>query len=147
MTRLTPPFRGSVIRYAYLWADEQRRGREEGSKDRPALVLALSVVEENGQLHVLVLPVTHSPPADAAHAVELPATVKRTLRLDDERSWIVTTEANAFVWPGPDLRPVPGRKERTPFYGRIPATLLRRVAQSYLDNRGRRMIATVGRNI
>ena len=34
-----------------------------------------------------------------------PDTVKRRLELDDERSWIVLTEANRFIWPGPDLRP------------------------------------------
>lgn len=28
------------------------------------------------------------------------------LGLDDERSWVVLTEANRFVWPGPDLRPL-----------------------------------------
>jgi len=145
--RLPLPERGSVIRYSYLWANERQSGREDGSKDRPALVLALSIVDEDGQLHVLVLPITHSPPADAAAAVELPSDVKRSLRLDDERSWIVTTEANAFVWPGPDLRPVAGRKQATPFYGRIPPTLLRRIAQSYLDNRRRRMTTTVSRTV
>ncbi len=43
--KLPAPEPGSVIRYAYLWADEQRRGREEGRKDRPVLVLAVSVVQ------------------------------------------------------------------------------------------------------
>lgn len=140
------PQRGSVIRYSYLWADEQRAGREDGSKDRPALVLALSVLDRDGELHVLVLPITHAPPVRPEDAVELPSDVKRSLRLDDKRSWIVTTEANAFVWPGPDLRPVPGRTPRTPFYGQLPASLLQRVAQSYLENRRRRLATTVARS-
>jgi hypothetical protein len=38
---------------------------------------------------------------------------KRRLGLDAEQSWIMITEANGFVWPGPDLRPVPGRDGST----------------------------------
>ena len=34
-----PPKNGAVIRYAYLWRDEKRRGLDEGRKDRPAAVL------------------------------------------------------------------------------------------------------------
>jgi hypothetical protein len=37
---------------------------------------------------VTVLPITHSPPADPASAIEMPAPVKRHLGLDDDRSWI-----------------------------------------------------------
>lgn len=55
---------------------------------------------------IRVLPITHTPPADSADAIEIPAETKNRLRLDDERSWIVLTESNRFVWPGPDLRPV-----------------------------------------
>jgi hypothetical protein len=38
MTASMPPRPGSVIRYAYLWANENAVGRDEGRKDRPALV-------------------------------------------------------------------------------------------------------------
>jgi hypothetical protein len=139
------PERGSVIRYAYLWADESRRGREEGRKDRPALVLALSVKEADGAIHVLVLAVTHTPPTDPADAVPFPPAAKRRIGLDDAPSWIVTTEANAFIWPGPDVRPVPGRKPPTMIYGKIPDTLLRRVARSYLLNRQKQRSRLVSR--
>lgn len=131
----TEPERGSVIRYAYLWADESARGHEEGRKDRPALVLALSIKEADGTTKVLVLAVTHTPPADPADAVAFPQDIKRRLGLDDLPSWIVTTEANAFIWPGPDVRPVPGRTPGTVIYGRVPDSLLRQVARSYLANR------------
>lgn len=131
------PERGSVIRYSYLWADDSARGREEGRKDRPALVLALSVRESDGKTEVLVLAVTHTPPAGADDAVAFPHDIKRQLGLDDTPSWIVTTEANAFFWPGPDLRPVPGRTPTTMIYGRVPSGLLKQVARSYLANRDR----------
>jgi hypothetical protein len=38
--------------------------------------------------------------------------VKRHLGLDGERSWIVLDEINDFIWPGHDLRPVPGASSR-----------------------------------
>jgi hypothetical protein len=131
----TAPERGSVIRYSYLWADEDARGQEEGLKDRPAVVLALSITVADGTTEILVLAVTHTPPADAADAVAFPQEIKRRLGLDEAPSWIVTTEANAFVWPGPDIRPVPGRTPPTVIYGRVPDGLLSRVARSYLANR------------
>lgn len=132
---MTPalPARGSVIRYAYLWADAH--GQEEGRKDRPALVLALSVRDADGATEVLVLAITRSPPADPADAIPFPPTIKRQLGLEDAPWWIVTTEANVFVWPGPDIRPVPGRRPATAIYGRVPDSLLKRAALSYLSNR------------
>lgn len=141
----TEPERGSVIRYAYLWADESARGQEEGRKDRPAMVLALSVKKADGTTEVLVLAVTLTPPADPADAVAFPQDIKRRLGLDDLPSWIVTTEANAFIWPGPDVRPVPGRTPRTVIYGRVPDSLLRQVARSYLVNRERQRSRLVPR--
>lgn len=135
--KLTPPERGSVIRYAYLWAEERNRGQEEARKDRPSLVVALSVHREDGNTEVLVLAITHTPPSNASQAVALPGDVKKRLGLDAEPSWIVTSEANAFVWPGPDIRPIPGRKPAGFGYGHIPDALLRKAAQSFLANRER----------
>ncbi|MGD0191611.1 MAG: hypothetical protein ABSD74_12790 [Rhizomicrobium sp.] len=142
---LDPPVPGSVIRYAYLWADEHNRGREEARKDRPALVLALAVRNEAGTVEALVLAITHSKPVHATDAVALPLSVKRRLKLDDDASWIVTTEANAFVWPGPDIRPIPGRKPAAVTYGRIPDGLLRTVAHSFLANRKKQRARTAAR--
>ena len=104
---------GAVIRYAYLWADENARGREEGEKDRPALVLAVHPRPGEGTSEVLVLAITHTPSPAPEDAVSIPRDVKQRIGLDDAPSWIVTTEANAFIWPGPDIRPIPGRRPRT----------------------------------
>jgi len=135
--RAKAPERGSVIRYAYLWADENDRGQEEGRKDRPAVVLALSIRQADGGVELLVLAVTHTPPTAESDAVVFPQAIKRHIGLDGEPSWIVTTEANSFIWPGPDIRPVPGRNPTTAIYGRVPDGLLRLVARSYLANRDR----------
>ena len=34
--------------------------------------------------------------------------LKAHLGLDDQPSWIILTETNDFLWPGPDIRPIPG---------------------------------------
>lgn len=102
---LPAPVPGLVIRYGYLWRREHLEGRDEGRKDRPCAIVA-AIRSQAGERRVLVLPITHgAPPADAA--IEIPAPVKRRLRLDARRSWIVVTEYNEFLWPGPDLRRAP----------------------------------------
>ncbi len=74
-----------------------------------------------------------------------PRDAKRRIGLDDAPAWIVTTEANAFIWPGPDVRPVLGRVPTTVVYGRIPDALLQRVARSYLLNRQKQRSRLVSR--
>ncbi len=120
-----------VIRYAYLWRSEFERGLEEGVKDRPCAVL-LAVTDDAGDRKVVVLPITHTPPRDLASAVEIPAATKRRLGLDDERSWIVITEANRFTWPGPDLRPMKSGGASTVVYGELPGDLFRKVRDTWL---------------
>ena len=112
------PRPGLVIRYSYLWDSEARQGREEGVKDRPCAII-LVLLREGEHPIVRVLPVTHSPPADLADALEIPLSTKRRLGLDSERSWVFLSEANDFIWPGPDLRPV-GGDPSTAAYGMLP---------------------------
>lgn len=116
---LPVPRPGLVVGYSFLWPDEEAAGRESGVKDRPCAIV-LTVQQDDGDTAVLVVPITHTPPRDPALAVELPAATKKRLGLDEQRSWIVVSDLNRFVWPGPDLRPVaPGRFE----YGLLPAAL------------------------
>jgi hypothetical protein len=61
--------------------------------------------KHDGNVDLIVLPITHSLPHSSANAVEIPPATKRRLGLDDARSWIVLDEANRFVWPRPDIRP------------------------------------------
>ncbi|MBX3483271.1 growth inhibitor PemK [Phenylobacterium sp.] len=118
------PVPGLVIRYAFLWRDAALRGEEEGRKDRPCAIVVTSFTAA-GERVVVALPITHSPPLRADLAVEIPMETKVRLGLDVERSWIVVTDANRFVWPGPDLRPrVPGAPE-TVAYGILPRALFR----------------------
>lgn len=62
----------------------------------------------DGTIRVRVAPITHSPKTPEA-GLEIPAKVRRHLGLDDGASWISLVDANEFVWPGPDIRPLPGR--------------------------------------
>lgn len=119
---LPTPEPGLVIRYAYLWASEHAEGKEEGVKDRPCAVILVTEDREEGKM-VTVLPITHTPPEDEKLALEIPAATKKRLGLDDERSWIVLTEANRFVWPGPDLRPSFKGDLESVAYGELPEKL------------------------
>ena len=126
------PHPGLVIRYSYLWKREFDAGGDEGSKDRPCAIV-LIVLDDDGDKEVWVLPITHTPPANPADAVEIPALTKNRLGLDAERSWIVITEANEFVWPGPDLRPIAGRDESTIAYGVLPPRFFEYVRDQFLQ--------------
>lgn len=119
------PVPGLVIRYAYLWVDEHAAGQEEGRKDRPVAVV-LAVTSAPGITRVVVAPITHTPPS-GQDAVEIPPDTKRRLGLDDDRSWVVLEEVNIFSWPGPDIRPVPGKDPATVAYGLLPASLTRTI--------------------
>lgn len=125
------PHPGLVIRYSYLWKEEADEGREEGSKDRPCAII-MAVDTADGEPEILVLPITHSPPSNPADAIEIPAETKKRLGLDSDRSWIVITEANAFIWPGPDLRPIPGRKA-VYAYGSLPPRFFTHVRDKFLE--------------
>jgi hypothetical protein len=122
---------GHILRFSYLWHWQYLLGRQEGDKDRPCLTLALVEIDEQGTQFVRVLPVTHSPPSDPSHAVEIPPAVKRRLRLDDARSWIVLTESNRFAWPGPDLRPALA-ETADGYYGALPPALFAQVRHGFV---------------
>ena len=125
------PAPGLVIRYGYLWAEEHRRGWEEGVKDRPCAVVLVTKSEDDERV-VTVLPVSHTPPSDPRLAVEIPAPVKRRLKLDDERSWVVLTEANRFIWPGPDLRPSKRGDSASVGYGPLPFALFEEIRIKFI---------------
>jgi len=124
------PVPGLVIRYSFLWRDQALRGQEEGEKDRPCAIVLVTGEVGSDQV-VLVLPITHSPPSDPSLAVKIPPETKRRLGLDDEQSWIVVTDANRFVWPGPDLRPLARGDASSIAYGNLPLKLFYEVREKF----------------
>jgi hypothetical protein len=136
------PRPGLVISYAYLWAREHGGGIEEGAKNRPcAIVAARQMIE--GREVVTVVPITHTAPTDIGDGVEIPSGIKTLLGLDDQRSWIVVTETNDFLWPGPDLRPRSGTRPGRFDYGMLPprfyAHVRDRIVQAHLHRRLKRV--------
>ena len=128
---LPEPVPGLVIRYSYLWRREHLQGREEGQKDRPCAIIT-AIRSEAGDLRIVALPVTHNAPDVSDLAVEIPLKVKQRLGLDDARSWIVISEWNEFVWPGPDLRRTTGADDSSVAYGFLPPALFRLVRERFL---------------
>lgn len=142
---LPTPEPGLVIPYAYLWRHEQRRGQDEGRKVRPCVILLAAQDPTGGAPRVTVAPITHTPPADGAEAIEMPPRVKRVLGLDNDRSWIVLDEVNQFAWPGYDIRPVPGGKDRFA-YGLIPPRLYDTIIGRILALAAARRVAEIPRD-
>ncbi len=89
------------------------------------VVVAQRTIGERTEL--LVAPITHSP-AKPGEGIAVSQSVKRHLGLDDEPSWIIVTELNRFLWPGPDIRKAPGGD--TPLYSAMPAKLFEQVRQA-----------------
>ena len=92
-------------------------------------MLAIVATNEKGNSIVRVLPITHLPPSNPLDALEIPRMVKERLRLDDDRSWIVLTESNRFIWPGPDIRPV---DTENGYFGALPPALFNQVKQRFV---------------
>ncbi len=114
---------GQIIRFDYLWRDEQERGRIEGAKDRPCAVIVALQRADDGSQRVYVAPITHSQPRDGLRAIEMPAQFNTLAGLDSERSWLITSELNRVVWSDPGI--VPARPDRW-FYGSLPRGIAQR---------------------
>lgn len=142
---LPAPEPGLVISYAYLWRHEHNEGQDEGRKNRPCLVVLASEPTADGATRVTVAAITHVPPHPRAAAVEVPATVKRHLKLDEGPSWIILDEVNQFNWPGYDLRPVPHQAGAVA-YGFIPPRLYQLARSKLLDAHARRTVAVIPRD-
>ena len=141
MAELKPEI-GLVIRHAYLWWNEARSGREEGVKDRPCVIVHARQ-NEHHETEVFIAPITHTAPEAPERAMEIPTATKKRLRLDAEPSWIIATEVNRFVWPGPDIRPVPGGGTA---YGLLPASMSADLVDQIKKNARDRSISVVSRD-
>jgi len=142
---LPKPVPGLVICYSYLWSDEHRQGLEEGRKNRPCAIIAARRIVEGREV-VTVVPITHSPPADPADAIEIPAPLKAYLGLDDMRSWVLVSETNDFLWPGPDLRSISGTSPARFHYGMLPPRFYAYLRDRILQAHARRKLRQVQRS-
>jgi len=130
LTDAVPLRPGEVVQYSYLWAYEELAGHVDGRKDRPCAVMIVQATEHI----VAVCPITHTPPKDGLGVPVPPRTLAR-LGLDDAAPcWIITTELNQFIWPGPDLRKTPAGR---PSYGLLPRAVFEQVRSQLLANHAR----------
>ncbi len=106
------------------------------------MVVVLARAVEGDFVRLIVAPVTHAQPRPG-DGVAMPPMVKRHLGLDQEPSWIITTEVNQFIWPGPDIRPAKGTD--TPLHGAIPAKLFEQVKLQIGQNAGGSRVAITKR--
>jgi hypothetical protein len=125
------PKPGMVVSYSYLWRYEYDSGLEEGRKDRPCLIV-LSTEEKESGTEVTIVPITHKQPANHEFSVEIPLRVKENLGLDMDNSWVIANEANQFIWPGFDLRPIQTHHGQQ-YYGFIPPKLFHKIKNRMLD--------------
>jgi hypothetical protein len=64
-------------------------------------------------------------------AVEIPHLSKQRLGLDDERCWVMLTEANRFVWPGPDIGMRESGDPASVAYGLLPRSLAKEIIRRF----------------
>jgi len=136
------PKPGLVIRYSFLWSNEEAKGATEGAKDRPCAIVVAVRRNASGDIDTIVAPITHRPPEDRAASIEIPAGVCKSLGLDSDRHWLRLDELNRFAWPGFDLRSIPAKPGRYD-YGMLPAGLFQQLRDGIL----RRQKARAGRVI
>jgi hypothetical protein len=128
---------GLVVRYDYLWAREAEAGRSS-SKERPACLVAASDETRNPRF-VVLLPITHSPPAGGSIGIEIPKEVCAHLGLDEGRSWVIVSEYNVDDWPNAGLMTVPGKRAKFA-YGFVPPKLFAAIKTRFLAlNAGKRV--------
>ncbi|MEO0443437.1 MAG: type II toxin-antitoxin system PemK/MazF family toxin [Pseudomonadota bacterium] len=133
---------GLVIRHVYLWRDEQKQGADEGRKARPCLIVHKRQ-NEYDEAEVFICPITHTPPTDPRQAKEIPLKTKQRLKLDDDRSWVITSEVNRFIWKGPDVRKTQSGEFA---YGFLPHTLIKDTITQFRENARQRILGIVDRD-
>ena len=136
------PKPGLIVRYDYLWLDEATAGRDHG-KDRPACLVAASDSSSRPRF-LVILPITHSPPAGDTVGIEIPPKVRRAVGLSDEPCWVIVSEHNVDEWPNAGLQPLPGRPGIFS-YGFIPPRLFAEIKRRFLELARRNLSARVRR--
>jgi hypothetical protein len=140
------PKPGLVIRYSFLWSNEETKGATEGAKDRPCASVVAVRRDPHGDIDTIVAPITHRSPEDPTASIEIPAATCKSLGLDSGRHWLRLDELNRFAWPGFDLRPVPGKPGRYD-YGMLPAGLFQQLRDGILTRQKARARRVISRDV
>ena len=127
---LPDPKPGLVVRYDYLWTHEAAAGLDHG-KTRPTCLIAATDQAVRPR-YVVLLPITHTPPAGDTVGIEVPVRVRQALGLDDTPSWVIVSEHNIDEWPNAGLSPLPGLPDVFS-YGFIPPGLFAQIRIRFLE--------------
>ena len=127
---LPDPKPGLVVRYDNLWTHESAVGRDQG-KTRPVRLVATTDPAVDPR-YIVLLPITHTPPAGDPMGIEIPPRVKEALSLDDTPSWVIVSEHNIDEWPNTGLNPLPGQATLYA-YGPIPPRLFAQLKSRFLE--------------
>ena len=104
------PAAGHILRYVYLFEEEQNQGRDEGVKERFVVVVGV-----DGSRYLVAAITTKG--EGRKNAIVIPNEIARTAGLVPG-SAIVVSEFNRFTWPGFDIRPL--SKDAGYIAGRLP---------------------------
>lgn len=141
------PKPGQVVRYDFLWKDQERAGQQDGSKDRPCAIVLATKPKADGSRQVLLAPITHSPVGSGESGIEMPAKVSRHLGLDDDRSWIKTHEVNLLhCEAGKTPFGITPVKKGVWTYGELPRALSEKVVSQVRERSQERSLANVRRD-
>jgi hypothetical protein len=78
--------------------------------------------------------------------LEIPPATKKRLGLDSERSWVVLTEANDFLWPGLDLRPAFQGDAASAAFGMLPPAFMKALRERLIERWRTKRAAAVARS-
>jgi uncharacterized protein YifN (PemK superfamily) len=133
---------GQIIKYDYLWRDEQQRGKIEGSKERPCAVIVAIQSQNDGSYTVLLAPITHSSKQANNASILIPRQAKKITGLDEDQSWLLTTEVNAVSWLDPGILPA---KKGQWLYGYLPRGIAKKAVEDILKFRGEKKLKIIDR--
>jgi len=86
---------GLIISYPYLWRWQRDEGRENAEKDRP-VCLAITLRDPAIEItHLVILPISGSPPRGGQEALEIPSLeIHRAGLSMFKRGWLTISEYN-----------------------------------------------------
>ncbi|MCG5481187.1 hypothetical protein [Sinorhizobium alkalisoli] len=89
---------GEIVEYEYLWEWQAQKGRTNAEKDRPVCLAMVIRDDEQGLTHLIILPISGTPPRPDQDAMAIPALELRRAGLSDFKSgWITVSEYNYDV--------------------------------------------------
>jgi len=137
------PEPGLVIRYDFLWHEDQTQGQIHGRKDRPSAIIVVSETDESGNSDVYLCPITHSPCRNDETGFEIPLKLAKYLNLDDQRSWVKTHQINVLSWQK-DVIPygVSRANKDSWVFGMMPQRFTEQIIQQVKNNFSRKRLKT-----